>query len=546
MKQVCLLCERTSPDGNLYCQETYCPAEMSPIVLDYGEWFGDIEIVRSLVVLRSAAIYEVMHQKQRKYMKVAHPGAENKERLKREAEFLAGLATGKDRQDSLPTLLPPYAGTTVKQDPYGKTMLHGHLLYFYLFEFKPGDTLREVLVKNPQLWVNHVGWITIEAAASHQYHASARGVSLRPDTGVYVGPFRREAKHSPGLTSGLHFVVAFTPEAGTSDLRRRVLSFNYELGLQTAQAVDVLKVSRIPAGVRDRSLPVGRGYLVNSGQPVLIQVASPYDGMVDNAGLSGWRADNDLESEAGRVAQALDAWVERIKVRYGDAKAAWSGGATVAEPVRTGQPSARANQMLRLVQRALRVETQQASTTGGVSQVVNEYRQGGQGPFTQQTYDFISQDLRNHPLLPGQRVVLMGHSGGGAVVANLAGELERNLGVDVGGIVTLGSPVSNYDLASRYAEQIIQVRHQSDFVGIPVIRTDEGHGLAPWQWDQIFLTEIMRRDAGDRPNVSQVRLDNPVNGVVEAHGSYMNSLDLLAALNRQFPEMNLDVQSVRR
>ncbi len=167
--------------------------------------------------------------------------------------------------------------------------------------------------------------------------------------------------------AGLHFVVAFTPEASTSDLRRRVLSSNYGLGLQTAQAVDVLKVSRIPAGVRDKSLPVGRGYLVKSGQPVLIQVASPYEGMVDNAGLSAWRADNDLEWEAARVAQALDAWVERIKVRYGNAKAAWSGGATVAEPVRTGQPSARANQMLRLVQRALRVEAQQASTTGGTA-----------------------------------------------------------------------------------------------------------------------------------------------------------------------------------
>jgi hypothetical protein len=48
MKQVCMLCERTSPDGNLFCQETYCPAEQSPFVLDYGEWFGDIEIVRLL------------------------------------------------------------------------------------------------------------------------------------------------------------------------------------------------------------------------------------------------------------------------------------------------------------------------------------------------------------------------------------------------------------------------------------------------------------------------------------------------------------------
>ena len=58
---------------------------------------------------------------------------------------------------------------------------------------------------------------------------------------------------------GMHFVVAFTPEASTSDLRRRVLSSNYGIGLQTAQAVDVLKVARTPAGVRDKSLPVGRG-----------------------------------------------------------------------------------------------------------------------------------------------------------------------------------------------------------------------------------------------------------------------------------------------
>ena len=166
MNQMCLLCERTSLDGNLYCQETYCPAETSPIILDYGEWFGDIEIVRSLVVLRSAAIYEVMHQKHRKYMKVAHPGEENKERLKREAEFLQSIAASKDKLDSLPTLLPPYANTTIAHDAYGKTMLQGHLLYFYLFEFVPGDTLREVSVKNPQLWINHVGWITIDTAAA--------------------------------------------------------------------------------------------------------------------------------------------------------------------------------------------------------------------------------------------------------------------------------------------------------------------------------------------------------------------------------------------
>jgi hypothetical protein len=159
--------------------------------------------------------------------------------------------------------------------------------------------------------------------------------------------------------AGLHFVVAFGPDAITSDLRRRVLASNYGLGLQTYQAVDALKVSRIPAGVRDKSLPVGRGYLVKSGQPVLIQVASPYENMVDSAELAPWSRGDDLAQEAERVAKALDAWVERIAARYGGARAAWASAESAAEPARAGQPSARTQQMLGLVQRALRVEAQQ-------------------------------------------------------------------------------------------------------------------------------------------------------------------------------------------
>ena len=162
--------------------------------------------------------------------------------------------------------------------------------------------------------------------------------------------------------AGLHFVVAFTPEASTSDLRRRVLSANYGIGLQTAAAVDVLKVSRTPAGVRDKSLPVGRGYLVKSGQPVLLQVASPYSGMNGGDGLitSALAGEDDLQGEAERMVRALDAWVERISTRYGGVKASWSRSVAGEEkPRAAGQPSAKAQQMLALVQRALRVEAQQ-------------------------------------------------------------------------------------------------------------------------------------------------------------------------------------------
>lgn len=166
MKKVCLLCGRTTSDSNLFCQEIYCPAEMSPTILDYGEWLGDIEIVKPVIVLRSAVLYEATHQKKKVFLKVAHPGTENKERLKREAEFLKTLQLKNERSEFLPVLLPPYANTTIDVDAYGKAMLRGHLLYFYLFEHVEGEPLRDVLMKNPQLWINHIGWLMISLASA--------------------------------------------------------------------------------------------------------------------------------------------------------------------------------------------------------------------------------------------------------------------------------------------------------------------------------------------------------------------------------------------
>ena len=162
---------------------------------------------------------------------------------------------------------------------------------------------------------------------------------------------------------GMHFVVAFAPEASTSDVRRRILSSNYGIGLQTSQAVDVLKVARTPAAVRDASLDVGRGYLIKSGQPVMIQVGSPYHGMTPG---SDSRSD-DLEQQAERQIQALDAWVERIEQHYGDARAMWSSSAAAGDQpaaVAMGRPSPKVTKMLALLQRTMRVEAQQDGQNG--------------------------------------------------------------------------------------------------------------------------------------------------------------------------------------
>lgn len=165
MKRICLFCERTSLDSNVFCQETYCPAEMCPYIFDYGEWLGDIEISRPIIVLRTSALYEARHNGQTVLLKVAHPGYEHTERFKREATFLRDVAGAKER-GALPRLLPPYANASIAKEPYGRAMYREHLLYYALFEHFQGDPLRDVLLKNPQLWIFHVGWITTTLATA--------------------------------------------------------------------------------------------------------------------------------------------------------------------------------------------------------------------------------------------------------------------------------------------------------------------------------------------------------------------------------------------
>jgi S-DNA-T family DNA segregation ATPase FtsK/SpoIIIE len=123
---------------------------------------------------------------------------------------------------------------------------------------------------------------------------------------------------------GLHFVIVSSMDSAGSDLRRRIQSANYGIGLRTEQAVGALRVQRLPPALRGRELPLARGFLVKSGQPALIQVASPYSKLDP--------AIDDPEAEDEQVAQSLDDWVKRITRRYPEQKAAWSSGVEVAAP----------------------------------------------------------------------------------------------------------------------------------------------------------------------------------------------------------------------
>jgi serine/threonine protein kinase len=181
VKRVCTICQRVSLDGNLWCQEPDCPAGNMPAIFDYGEWLGDIEVIRLLRVLRHAAIYEAKRGKEMVLLKVAHPGCQDQLRL--EARTLVELAHVQ-QHPMLPVLLPAYQQADIAQRPYGKTVFKDETKYYAVFKHAQGEFLRDMLFKNPQPWYQHAAWMTIslaDAIAFMHIKANRLHLNLSPD-----------------------------------------------------------------------------------------------------------------------------------------------------------------------------------------------------------------------------------------------------------------------------------------------------------------------------------------------------------------------------
>ena len=169
MKYMCIRCNRTSADGNLWCQEKYCPAGNSPEIFERGEILGNLEIVDLIAVLRSSALYKAKRGEEEILLKVAHEGCH--EKLKREARILIQLA--KRHHPMLPVLLPAHQRARLLDAPYGKTVVNERTKYYLVFQYAEGDILRNLLLRTPQPWYQHVGWLMIGVAdvvaLLHQY-----------------------------------------------------------------------------------------------------------------------------------------------------------------------------------------------------------------------------------------------------------------------------------------------------------------------------------------------------------------------------------------
>jgi serine/threonine protein kinase len=239
MKHICLRCNRTSVDKNLWCQEKYCPAENATEIFDNGEWFGDIEIIEPLAILRSSIIYKAQRGEQKIFLKVANNGCE--EKLRREASAFLQLAQHK-QHPLLPVILSAHVQGMVANYPFGWIVIGGAVKYYSVFSFVEGDILRHILLKNPQPWYQNAGWIIVSIADVIYYLHSAGKLHLCLSPEVILVRFDKQGIPRPmlldlgvgdnGQDIQSRWNNSFTPAAYTAP---EIL----EPGAQVSQASDV-------------------------------------------------------------------------------------------------------------------------------------------------------------------------------------------------------------------------------------------------------------------------------------------------------------------
>lgn len=144
------------------------------------------------------------------------------------------------------------------------------------------------------------------------------------------------------------------------------------------------------------------------------------------------------------------------------------------------------------------------------------------GSETHDQLEWIRSDLSTNPLARNQEIILVGHSGGGALAAAV-GRLMADGRQPVRGVVTLGSPYVNWrDLPESIAR--LALREDEDWAGNP----RQGLGWhAPGNWDgEPPARWNLRVDIDDFPNTSQ-----------DAHNSYKTSKEVMAIIGERHPEV---------
>ena len=205
----CERCQRSTQDGNLWCQDRDCPAEASLSIFKYGDYLGDLKIIKQISIWRTAALYEAERAGQPVWVKIAHSDQECEERLKAESAFLLQLspyATGKKSKESsfrakprnlLPQLMPPYP--TPSSRPFGELSVAGIPRVYCIYAPISGSLLSDMLLQVPQIWHYEAAWI-ISSIVTAMHPLYSRGLMhLNLTTNIIVIEKDAEGHYRPVL-----------------------------------------------------------------------------------------------------------------------------------------------------------------------------------------------------------------------------------------------------------------------------------------------------------------------------------------------------------
>lgn len=169
MLQYCERCEREALHGNLWCQDPDCPAENSYALMDYGEYLGDLKVARLIRVWRTAALYEAFRNDEKVLLKVAHPGDEYAERLRKETIALRSMTPSPSGVSAFirsflpktrslyPIPLSPYPSRS--RQPYGEISYRGEPRVYAVYKHSQGTILSDILLETPQIWHTQAAWL---------------------------------------------------------------------------------------------------------------------------------------------------------------------------------------------------------------------------------------------------------------------------------------------------------------------------------------------------------------------------------------------------
>src|SRR5262249_55326118 len=129
MRQVCTRCYTVAPDGTSWCKTSGCPAGTLSVLFDPGESISEFNVLSTVQVFRTTALYRVQRGREKMLLKVAHRRCEDL--LKDEARLLSQI-----KHENLPKLLP--ASSIHKDHAYERTTIGDEMKYYLVMQNAEG------------------------------------------------------------------------------------------------------------------------------------------------------------------------------------------------------------------------------------------------------------------------------------------------------------------------------------------------------------------------------------------------------------------------